>query len=63
MPAHLLIGHVVRILELIHAAVLASEVAYVRNEKYGLKGGLPAEKTGSEKPPAQIKQFSHIIRK
>jgi hypothetical protein len=43
-----------RILQFIYAAMLASEVAYIRNEKNGLQWSLPSEDTGSEEPPAEI---------
>ena len=61
MPAYLLICHVMRVLQLIYAAMLAPEIADVRNEKHRLKRSLSAEKTGSEEPLSKIKQLSHML--
>jgi hypothetical protein len=63
MLAYLLISHIVRVLEFIHAAVLAPEVADVGYEQNGLERSLATEQTGTEKPQAQIKEFLHIIQK
>ncbi len=61
MPAHLLICHIMRILKFIHAAMLASEIAYVGYEQDCLQGSTPSEKTCPEKPPSKIKQLFHVI--
>jgi hypothetical protein len=50
----------VRILQFIDIAMLATQITYIRDEKYGLKRGLPAEKPGSEKPLTEIKKLLHI---
>ena len=42
MSAYLLVSHVVRILDLIDTAMLASEVTYVGDEQHRLKRGCPA---------------------
>ena len=52
-----------RILKFIYTAVLTSEVADVRYEKDCLQRSSTSEETGSEEPPAEIKQLLHISRK
>jgi hypothetical protein len=52
MTTYLLVCHVVRVLQLVYATMLATKVADVRDEKYCLKWCSSSEKTGSEEPPA-----------
>jgi hypothetical protein len=49
------------ILEFINTAMPASKIAYIRNEKYGLKRSSPSEESRPEKPPSEIKQFFHVL--
>ena len=50
-----------RILEFVHIAMLATQVAHIRDEKNGLKRSLSSKKSGSQKPLCKIKEFLHII--
>jgi hypothetical protein len=49
-----------RVLELIDIAMLATQVAHIRDEENGLKRSLPSKKSGSQKPLCKIKEFLHI---